>query len=289
MMKNKRFFLFLALIFLAYSFLGFAVECTQDCSADDYIQSGQYDKINDYGQINDWSKVDYSKVDWNKITPSLYNNIPYKDSKLYAYPQFYEHSDPAKWNYAEVKWQNVKEYDKISWEKVDYRNPTLNVKDIPDKYADKIDVDKIIEAGKGKDLTAYQIETNLPNIKNLNDVDFEKANKAIKNKYGVEFIPTGEDGFGVGSVRINKDGILSTSSGSSMDLNGKLGVKIEISKEDGKIHITSGIEQSQISENDNFYFSGPSIINEDGDEIFVSKGEIKISSPSSFIIEGPEK
>ena len=83
--------------------------------------------------------------------------------------------------------------------------------DVSNIPPDNINVNKVISSGRGKELTALQIEANLDKINNLNDVDLERARTAIQQKYGV----TVKD-FGQGASL--RQGILQATFGKQMQV-----------------------------------------------------------------------
>ena len=68
------------------------------------------------------------------------------------------------------------------WKDFDYSNPKADIKKVP---PDKIDVHQAILYGRGKEITLSQLGPNLENIDNLNDVNVDRARKAIYDKYKV--------------------------------------------------------------------------------------------------------
>ncbi|MEK6900523.1 MAG: hypothetical protein AABX05_05345, partial [Nanoarchaeota archaeon] len=121
-------------------------------------------------------------------------------------------------DYNTVVWSQISDWSKINWDKVNWETFDWNLLDeaayksldfskVPEKYADKVDAKKAIDAGRGKDLPANIIAANFDEVDEINDLDLSKAADAVKQKYGITI---SENSFGP-SANI-RGGVLSTSS-----------------------------------------------------------------------------
>ncbi len=94
----------------------------------------------------------------------------------------FDPKNPEKFDYVQGDYSSIKDWSKVEWGMVDYKNPTFNLQKIPAQYAAEIDVNEAIWAGKGQQLTVKQIEANVgPGQEGIEDL--QKIGQVALKKY----------------------------------------------------------------------------------------------------------
>ncbi len=138
-----------------------------------------------------------------------------------------------------------------NWDNFAYSDPSSDILSIP---PDKVKIEEVLLSGRGDELTKEQIMANLNKIDDLNKVNFQNAQQALMEKYGVT-VETFGDGANV------KDGILRANFG----------------------------QQDHISISNQIYRNGILKISDQGEIIFIPNKELAkldITKGDSIVIGG---
>ena len=87
-------------------------------------------------------------------------------------PKIFDSANPGAFDYANGDYLTITSWTGIDFSNLNYKNPSLNLELIPEKYAKEVDSAKAIKDGKGKQLTTEQIEFDLDR--------YEEAKELVK-------------------------------------------------------------------------------------------------------------
>ncbi|MEK6899882.1 MAG: hypothetical protein AABX05_02045, partial [Nanoarchaeota archaeon] len=153
-------------------------------------------------------------------------------------------------DYNTIVWSQISDWSKINWDKVNWDTFDWNMLDeaayksidfskVPEKYAEKVDAKKAIDAGRGKDLPSNIIGANFEEIDDLSaQVDSSAAETAIKDKYHLRDVYSlGPSAKIRNGILITQDDPVSKNKIDSLELGLKGGWKIRVD-DDGVIYAT---------------------------------------------------